>query len=382
MKRKGWIRFGIVIGSLAILLILIWPAARLWRRLGIEPICIQGTLPDLKFVPCPSPVADQPVGTPRPLPTLSNQGPIPLIVDDDGSPDGTVALLFFLRHPLFEVKAVTISSGEAHPEVFAAHIQKLLAGLGRPGIPVGIGRAAPLEGNNAFPDSWRRASDNFWGVSYPEATVSQQPQPADQLIVETILGSTRPVMVFVSGTHTNLAEALRLNPGIAKNIQAVNVMGGSLHVPGNIKSAWPAIDNSLAEWNIWVDPVAADEVFASGLQIHLAPLDSTEQILWTKADASNWSSSTTPEGKLAADFLKWMLNSRSSQGVYIWDLVAAINTADPALCPPVSLSVDILTNPGPDQGQTVITDQSPNTIACLDPEADQMKALAADVLGR
>jgi hypothetical protein len=52
--------------------------------------------------------------TPRPLPTLSGQGPVPIIVDDDGSPDGMVALLYFLRNPLFEVKAVTISCGEAH----------------------------------------------------------------------------------------------------------------------------------------------------------------------------------------------------------------------------------------------------------------------------
>ena len=56
--------------------------------------------------------------------------------------------------------------------------------------------------------------------------------------------------------------------------------------------------------------------------------------------------------------------------------------ADPALCPEVSLSLDVLVAPGPDQGRTVIVDQAPNAIVCLAPDTDQIKALAAGVLGR
>ncbi len=131
MKRKFFVTLGIVLGVLALLLILIWPAAPLWARLGLEPFCIQGNWPHLQFVSCPSRAAAPSVVTPRPLSALPGQSPIPVIVDDDGSPDGMLALLYFLRNPLFEVKAVTISCGEAHPELFAPHILQLLAGLGR-----------------------------------------------------------------------------------------------------------------------------------------------------------------------------------------------------------------------------------------------------------
>jgi purine nucleosidase/pyrimidine-specific ribonucleoside hydrolase len=239
-----------------------------------------------------------------------------------------------------------------------------------------------LEGNNTFPAPWRQASEDFWGIDYPAAPVSLDPIPAAELIVETINSSSQPVMVFVSGNHTNLAEALRLDPNIVENISAVNVMGGSIHVPGNIKNDWPEIDNSVAEWNIWVDPLAADEVFASGLQIHLSPLDGTNQVIWTKANALDWASSGTPEGTLAADLLQWMLDSWSVKGVYLWDLVAAVNATDPSLCPAVQFSIEILTSPGPNQGQMVITDQPQNTMACLDPDPKKMKALAAAILGR
>jgi purine nucleosidase/pyrimidine-specific ribonucleoside hydrolase len=308
--------------------------------------------------------------------------PIPVIIDDDGSPDGVLALLYFLRNPLFDVQAITISCGEAHPDLFAPHILQLLAGLGRADIPVGVGRPTPLEGNNAFPDPWRHSSDTFWDITLRQASVSVESSPAVELIVEILSRSTQPVMVFVSGNHTNLAEALRLEPSIVHHIRSVHIMGGSIYAPGNIESDWPAIDNSLAEWNIWVDPVAAREIFASGLPLHITPLDATNQITWTQSDALGWAASRSQEGILAGDILEWMLRSWSSDGVYAWDLVAAVHATNPALCPEVLLSVDILVALGPDEGRTATTDQPPNAAVCLDPDTEQIKALAAHILGR
>jgi pyrimidine-specific ribonucleoside hydrolase len=381
MKRKLLTTVGIVLGVLVLLVILIWPAAPLWRRLGLEPVCIQGSWPDFEIVACPEQPVESGTVTLRPLPTPSETEPIPIIVDDDGSPDGMLALLYFLRNPLFDVKAVTISCGEAHPELFASHVQQLLAGLGRAHIPVGVGRAAPLEGNNAFPDPWRQASDDFWGIAYPVAPATLEPAPAAELIIETLSTATQPVMIFVSGNHTNLAEALRRDPGIKENIRDVHIMGGSIYAPGNIASDWPEIPNAVAEWNIWVDPVAAAEVFASGLPLHLTPLDATNQVLWTRADARSWGASGTSAGILAGDFLEWMLDSWSSESVYIWDLAAAVTATDPALCSEVPLAVDVLISSGPEEGRTVITDQAANTAVCLTPDAEQIRALAATVLG-
>ncbi len=152
MKHKTLIVIGSILGVLVLCVILIWPAAPLWHRLGAQIYCIQGDGINLQVVPCPESTEMPAAIIPRPLPTTSEARPIPLIVDDDGSPDGMVALMYFLSNPLFEVKAVTISSGEAHPEIFAPHVLRLLAGIGKANIPVGKGRVAPLEGNNAFPD--------------------------------------------------------------------------------------------------------------------------------------------------------------------------------------------------------------------------------------
>jgi pyrimidine-specific ribonucleoside hydrolase len=254
--------------------------------------------------------------------------------------------------------------------------------VGRPDIPVGVGRDTPLEGSNAFPDAWRQGSDEFWGVELPEGEVTGEALPAAELIVQIVAQSAQPVTVFVSGNHTNLAEALRLDPGIAGNISEVQIMGGSLYVDGNIKSEWPSIDNSAAEWNIWVDPLAAQEVFNSGVTVHMTPLDATNQVMWRKADAANWAKATSPAGKLAGKMLDWMLRSWSSGGVYIWDLSAAINASDPALCAQSALGVEVLTAPGPEQGRTAVMERAPNVVACLEPDAEKFKALAAAVFGR
>jgi pyrimidine-specific ribonucleoside hydrolase len=382
MKRKVLITVGVILGVLVFLFILAWPAAPLLHKLGVPVYCIQGNWSDLQFVPCPGQTTASALPTPLPMPPLGAQGPTPIIIDDDGSPDGMIALLYFLRNPLFDVRAVTISCGEAHPNLFARHVQQLLFELGEAGIPVGAGRAAPLEGNNAFPDPWRQSSDEFWGIDLLQVAGLAEPVPAAQLIVDAVSGSGQPVTIFVSGTQTNLAEALRLEPGIAGNIRDVYIMGGSINVPGNIESDWPSIHNQVAEWNIWADPQAASEVFSSGLTLHLVPLDATRQVTWTRDDIPDWVSSGSAESARAGDLLKWMLDSWAPEGVFVWDLVAAIQATNPQICAEVPLAVEVITAPGEEQGRTSVVGGSPNISACLAPDAGQVKALAAYIFGQ
>lgn len=382
MKRKILGCVGILLAGLLLLVILAWPAAPLLARLGVPIFCIQGQWPNLKLVACPETKTAAPAGTPLPLPTTAAEGPLPIIFDDDGSPDGLLALLYFLRHPGFDVRAVTVSCGEAHPEIFAQHMLKLLAGLGRADIPVGAGRETPLEGSHTFPEPWRQSSDAFWEIRLPEAPVSSQPVPAAELMVQTLSGADQAVLVFVSGNHTNLAEALRSEPGIKTKIRAVHIMGGAIYTQGNITSDWPAIQNHTAEWNIWIDPLAAKEVFASGLPLYLTPLDATNRVLWTSPDAPAWAASGSAEGALAAETLEWMLRAWSPDGVYIWDLAAAVYASDPAACHARPLAVDVITTPGPDEGRTVVSDQPPNTMVCFEPDVEFIKARAASILGR
>jgi pyrimidine-specific ribonucleoside hydrolase len=369
---------GIILAIIALIIILIWPMAPLWAKLGANPLCLQGNFPDIKLVPCQA--SDENLTSATPLPPLpANQQQIPLIFDDDGSPDGTIALLYLLRNPRFDVRLVTVSPGEAHPEIFAGHLADLLAAVGKTDIPIGAGSEFPMEGDNAFPEPWRENSDNFWGISLEKTYPPPQTVSAAEMIRDTLSASEEPMLVFISGTHTNLAEALRLDPTLKNHIRGLYVMGGSLYMPGNIEHDWPEIHNQVAEWNIWVDPLAAHEVFTADLPLHLIPLDATSKVVWNTADAQTWKDSGTPEAGYASDILKWMLTSWSTNQAIIWDLLAAVTMADPRLCPQTSLALDVNTTPGPEQGQILVTQTTSNAEVCLQPDISQVKLNVADI---
>ncbi len=304
---------------------------------------------------------------------------VPLIFDDDGSPDGMIALLYLLRHPRVQVRAITVSCGEAHPAVFAQNLLRLLARLGRSDIPVGAGRETPLEGNNAFPDSWRRGSDSFWGVQLPAAEGKAKAVPAVDLIVRTLRESSEPVVLFVSGTHTNLAEALRLDPSIAAKVRLVQVMGGAFYVAGNLHSDLPSNPNTVSEWNIWVDPVAASEVLAAKLPMRFVGIDATNQVRFSSADADALKSSRSPEGLVAADLMRSLVGRGG--GGPVWDAQTAVDLTDPGLTWTDAVHLEVITAPGDQQGRTMPSTVRPaNASIALIPDAAAIRARLTAVL--
>jgi purine nucleosidase/pyrimidine-specific ribonucleoside hydrolase len=313
-------------------------------------------------------------------PVLATKETVPIIWDDDGSIDGVTALLYLLQHPSYEVKAATISPGIAHPDIFARKLARFFTLLGIEGIPIAAGRDRPLSGNNAFPDEWRLASDEFWGLDLPEQGESIDDRTAAELIVDVINGAEQPVTVFVSGPLTNLAEAFRADPTIKEGIRVVEVMGGAVNVGGNVRLA----DGSFlpAEWNIYIDPSAAGEVLASGVDIRLTPLDSTDRVNWIESDAAAWEASNAPLGSMAAQLLRYTLSDWSSSEVLIWDLVAVLNTADRGLCEWEELSVDVAQDMTTNQGQIIVfSDRAANVSACLGPDPEAYKDAAQEIFG-
>ncbi|MGK7903687.1 MAG: nucleoside hydrolase [Hormoscilla sp.] len=320
---------------------------------------------------------------------------IPLIVDDDGSQDGMTALAYMLQNPQFSVEAITISQGLARPQIFGDNVMRMLTRLDVTGIPVGLGSEAPLAGDNTYPEPWRDATDIFWAptVQLPEeALETVDERDAADLIIDTVNESPEPVAILSTGSLTNIAEALRRDPEIVDNIAVLQIMGGAVFVEGNLREAPdPEVAmNEVAEWNIWVDPVAAAEVFAAGsegLEISLTPLDATNQINITRADQDAWEAAGTPESLLAAEFLDVAFAISGDDPLIpnpVWDLVAAINLSEPdfSAATPLHIEVDTESLPNDTQGQLVVNpDLPPNVNAYLDPSFDNL-GFGADMLFR
>ena len=317
----------------------------------------------------------------------------PLIFDDDGSQDGFAALAYMLANPQFDVEAITMSHGVARPENedFQTGFKQLLGRLNATDIPVGIGSPVPLSGDNAFPGFIRDDADRFYApfVSVPETVPDIEFTTAAELIVETVNNSPEPVAILSMGSLTNIAQALRIDPSIANNISVVQTMGGAVFVPGNlgVVPEPPYSTNEVAEFNIWLDPLAAEEVFnagESGLNIQMMPLDGTDTVEFTRDDYRAWLEAGTPESTVAAEFLDFSLVvvGNDVNPNPLWDMVAAINLSEPNFSSevPLHIEVDVDSSPASTQGQTVAVEGlPPNALVSLNTSFDNLSFDASEL---
>ena len=295
-----------------------------------------------------------------------------LIYDDDGSRDGMAALLYLLSQPDISFEAINISYGEAHPELYIQHVGRVLDKLGISDIPLGAGQDIPLAGGTPFPDWLRQLSDNFWDYPLPNADKTYPFQNAPELIASTIHRTSEPVTIFLSGPFTNLAQALQLDSAIADNISAVYFMGGAVYVPGNITGLMPDSNNRVADWNIIADPQAAKQVFESGLELYMVPLDATHKVMLSQEDILPWHQGDD-KANMVADLCDIMFDYFGFRTAEIFDLTAAVIMVQPESCSFQPLHLDVITNDGPTLGQTIVVPNAePNIHACLDPNADQV----------
>ena len=322
---------------------------------------------------------DRPEAPPGAVEGTAAQGsPIQVVFDDDGSPDGTTALFYLLSHPQVTVLGVGISYGEAHPEEYIQHIARKLDELGIQGIGFGAGRDSPLSGSNEFPEWMRQAAGEFWGHPIPNADKTYPVEEAAELIVSIANQSSQPVTLFVSGPSTNLAQALRLDPSILDKIAAVYIMGGALDVGGNIDDLLPDANNRVAEWNIYADPQAAKEVFESGLEIYLVPLDATNQVSVSREDTAVWRRGGA-SAMFAADIYDALFDSWDAEEAPVWDLMTAAIMVRPDLCAFEPLHLEVTTTEGDTSGQTVlVANEEANAYVCLEPEVDLIKQSLKD----
>ncbi len=283
----------------------------------------------------------------------------PLLIDTDVAPDDLVAIAFLLASPSVEIEAITVSgTGEAHCAAGVDVILRLLERLEAPAIDVACGRETPIAGDHAFPDAWREGVDGGSGLVLP--ATSRQPFAGDaaQLTRETA-DRVDGLRVLTLGPLTNLADALARHPDLAQRLESVYAMGGALFVPGNVGFGGPP-DNEVAEWNIYVDPTAAQAVIDSGVMVRLISLDGTNQAPVTPEFAQRvQQEGTGPGAKVLAEL--FATHPFMTDGSYfLWDPLAAAMAAGHPLGSFSAARADVEENEGPEVGFTRPVEGTPN----------------------
>lgn len=221
------------------------------------------------------------------------------------------------------------------------------------------------------------------GADLPPPTLEAAPGHAVDRIVEILMGSARPVTLCTLGPLTNIGLALVREPRIVENIDQIVIMGGGFFEGGNTTPA--------AEFNIYVDPHAAQVVFTSGVPIVLMPLDVTHKALTTPDRLQRFQALGTPAGDSTAGMLgfydRWDMEKYDLPGGPLHDPTVIAYLLEPDLFAGREVHVEIDIAPGPTLGMTVVdwwgvTDQPPNATVMNEIDADGFFHLLVERIGR
>ncbi|MET0521535.1 MAG: nucleoside hydrolase, partial [Jiangellaceae bacterium] len=137
----------------------------------------------------------------------------------------------------------------------------------------------------------------------PPTELAQQQVGAVEYLVETLRSTSEQLTLVAVGPLSNIATALAIVPSLVEAVQELVVMGGS-HAIGNVTAS--------AEFNIWVDPEAANVVLSAGFEhLTLVPLDATHQALFTRGNCAEFERLGTPAGVAAARFIGRRLDAET-----------------------------------------------------------------------
>jgi inosine-uridine nucleoside N-ribohydrolase/predicted ester cyclase len=305
----------------------------------------------------------------------------PVIIDTDMALDDWIAILYLLQRPDLDVQALTVAgTGEAHCKPGIQNAQHLLALGGHPKIPVACGRETPLQGTHVFPLEWRDSMDAMLGLPLPANPTPLPEMTAVDLIASILKDSSQPVTLVTLGPLTNIGELLEAQPTLIDRLHMIYIMGGALNVPGNLLGY---VDNTVAEWNIYVDPHAAHLVLASGAPVTLVPLDvtNTVPITWDFYHSLQHDRRTQP-----AEFVfkvlsknRWFLRSG---GYYFWDPLAAAVASDESLVAIEQQTIRVVEDEGPESGRTVIAPEGSVVSVATSADTGRFTATLINVLNR
>jgi purine nucleosidase len=187
----------------------------------------------------------------------------PFLIDTDAGSDDAVALVMALRHRAIETKAITVVAGNV-PLESAVQNALFVCELCEREVPVHAGADGPLE-RRLETAQHIHGSDGFGDIGLDLKGRRPAAENAVRAIVRTAAAHEGELEIVTLGPLTNLALALREDPGLSGRVRRCVVMGGTGRGPGNI--------TPVAEFNIWVDPEAAQIVFDSDLEIELVGWD-------------------------------------------------------------------------------------------------------------
>ena len=282
--------------------------------------------------------------------------PIPIIIDTDMGPDDWLAMAYIASSKKANLLGVTVVGNGVASCDYAARNAQYILGLSSRNAdkPLGCGSNWPMDGYASYPKLWRSNSSDMMGEtsSVPKTEAGAIDGPT--LLAKLLSDSAEPVQILATGGLTNIATVLKASPQLRSKIRGVVSMGGAIRVKGNLRVHGFTDDhsNTRAEWNYYIDPVAAKTVFESGIPITLVPLDATNGVPLTDSFIER---TDHLHGKPLEAFVRRTfkrIHQSTSNGEYFhWDPLAAAISVNRHLCDRIEkLNLVVIADQGSDLG--------------------------------
>lgn len=305
---------------------------------------------------------------------------LPIILDCDPGHDDAIALILALASPELDLKAVTSSAGNQTPDKTLRNVLRMLTLLKRSDIPVAGGAIKPLMRDLIIADNVHGES-GLDGPALPEPDFAPQNCTAVELMAKVVRESPEPVTLVATGPQTNVALLLNSHPELHAKIARIVIMGGAMGL-GNWTPA--------AEFNIFVDPEAAEIVFQSGIPVVMAGLDVTHKAQIMAEDIERFRQIGNPVATTVAELLDFFMQYHKTEkwgfkGAPLHDPCTIAWLLKPETFTTLERWVGVETQGKYTQGMTVVdyyflTNNKPNTILMIDIDREAFVDLLAERL--
>lgn len=309
---------------------------------------------------------------------------VPVILDCDPGHDDAIAIMLAVSDPGVDLRLVTTVAGNVTLENTTRNAIRVLDMVDRPDIPVAAGRDRPRVRELSTAASMHGES----GLAGPELAEPSRPPldaPALEVIEQVLLESSEPVTLVATGALTTMADVVERLAHLRDRIRELVIMGGAVDL-GNWTPA--------AEFNIWVDPHAADIVFRQArvpgtgrpedaVALTMIGLEVTHRA-WLTDEHADALRSTGRAGRWVAELLDHFVGFHQErfgwEGGPIHDAVTIAHIIDPTLVTALPMNVQIETDSPLCVGRTVcdrwaVTGLPANALVGLDIDRDRFVTL-------
>jgi purine nucleosidase len=310
--------------------------------------------------------------------------PTKVIIDTDPGQDDAVAILLALASPEdIEVLGITTVAGNV-PLVLTERNARIICELaGKPQTLVFAGCDRPMQ-RDLVTAEYVHGKTGLDGPQLTEPVMPGQDQHAVDFIIDTLRDAPEQTVTLCAlGPLTNIATAMTRAPDIVPRIRQIVLMGGAYFAVGNVTPA--------AEFNIYVDPQAAEIVFKSGIPLVVMPLDVTHKALTTRARVDAFRGLGTEPGRMVAEwtdfFERFDMQKYGHEGAPLHDPCVIAWLIRPDLFTGRHINVEIETGSELTLGMTVadwwgVTKRKANALFIGDLDPDGFYALLTERIGR